>query len=81
MNFSFGCTYPSIDQHLLVGVGREVDEKEIKQALFSKPRLNPFFQSQWKSVGASVIAMVKSVFLDPSVVRQVNATQIVCSYS
>ena len=67
-------------------LGRGVNEVEVKKALFDMgplkapgpDGLNPlFYQSQWETVGGSVVKLVLSMFEKPDLIEHINGTQIV----
>ena len=82
----YGCTYPRIDENSLSMLGRGVNEVEVKKALFDMgplkapgpDGLNPlFYQSQWETVGGSVVKLVLSMFEKPDLIEHINGTRIV----
>ncbi|XP_028768574.1 uncharacterized protein LOC114726176 [Neltuma alba] len=79
-------SYPVIDETILRACGRDVDEQEVKEALFSMgPLKSPgpdgfnalFFQTQWSITRKSLVSYVKYLFSNPTDIKTINGTFVV----
>lgn len=78
--------FPSLDETSIRDIHLDLQDWEIKSALFSMGPLKApgvdglhalFFQSQWDTVGNDVCNLVRRAFLDPTSIKDINQTLLV----
>ena len=79
-------SYPRIKEEEIMGICKQVENEEIRAALFQMGGLKApgpdglnalFYQSQWNRVGTSVCDFIKRVWREPKNVRDINNTLLV----
>lgn len=79
-------TFPPIDEYQMTNLANEIEEREIRRAIFSiSPFKAPgvdglhaiFYQTQWHIVGESFCKVIKDVFRSQYIPTKINRTLLV----